>query len=280
MGVKTQKCVCCGKEKPATRDYFKSSSSLYKSDRMLVCKSCIEKYYNQLLNNYDNNIELAFEHLCLTLDCLYSKELLSQCIQEFPDSYFGNYFRLLNCKKEYKNLSGINNIISSSGTSKNIQIDDDVISEKILDFWGKGFSSQEYRRLEQKYREYIRDYPSERRQEVTLIKTIAILEVLRERTIINNDSQAFDKYTTQISKRMEELNVLPNKMQKYNDDENITVGTMLQMIETKEPIPDKNPAYTDVDGIRKIMNRYFFNPIRKIINNDETPYTEEDEKWT
>ena len=280
MGVKTQKCVCCGKEKPATRDYFKSSSSLYKSDRMLVCKSCIEKYYNQLLNNYDNNIELAFEHLCLTLDCLYSKELLSQCIQEFPESYFGNYFRLLNCKKEYKNLSGINNIISSSGTSKNIQIDDDVISEKILDFWGKGFSSQEYRRLEQKYREYIRDYPSERRQEVTLIKTIAILEVLRERTIINNDSQAFDKYTTQISKRMEELNVLPNKMQKYNDDENITVGTMLQMIETKEPIPDKNPAYTDVDGIRKIMNRYFFNPIRKIINNDETPYTEEDEKWT
>ena len=280
MGVKTQKCVCCGKEKPATRDYFKSSSSLYKSDRMLVCKACVEKYYNQLLNNYDNNIELAFEHLCLTLDCLYSKELLSQCIQEFPDSYFGNYFRLLNCKKEYKNLSGINNIISSSGTSKNIQIDDDVISEKILDFWGKGFSSQEYRRLEQKYREYIRDYPSERRQEVTLIKTIAILEVLRERTIINNDSQAFDKYTTQISKRMEELNVLPNKMQKYNDDENITVGTMLQMIETKEPIPDKNPAYTDVDGIRKIMNRYFFNPIRKIINNDETPYTEEDEKWT
>lgn len=280
MGVKTQKCVCCGKEKPATRDYFKSSSSLYKSDRMLICKSCIEKYYNQLLNNYDNNIELAFEHLCLTLDCLYSKELLSQCIQEFPDSYFGNYFRLLNCKKEYKNLSGINNIISSSGTSKNIQIDDDVINEKILDFWGKGFSSQEYRRLEQKYREYIRDYPSERRQEVTLIKTIAILEVLRERTIINNDSQAFDKYTTQISKRMEELNVLPNKMQKYNDDENITVGTMLQMIETKEPIPDKNPAYTDVDGIRKIMNRYFFNPIRKIINNDETPYTEEDEKWT
>ena len=280
MGVKTQKCMCCGKEKPATRDYFKSSSSLYKSDRMLICKSCIEKYYKQLLNNYDNDIELAFEHLCLTLDCLYSKELLSQCIREFPDSYFGNYFRLLNCKKEYKNLSGINNVISSSGESKNIQIDDDVISDKILDFWGKGFSSQEYRRLEQKYKEYIRDYPSERRQEVTLIKTIAILEVLRERTIINNDSQAFDKYTTQISKRMEELNVLPNKMQKYNDDENITVGTMLQMIETKEPIPDKNPDYTDVDGIRKIMNRYFFNPIRKIINNDETPYTEEDEKWT
>ena len=279
MGAKMQKCVCCGKEKPATRDYFKSSSTLYKSDRMLVCKTCIEKYYKQLLNNYNNDIELAFEHLCLTLDCLYSKELLSQCMHEFPDSYFGNYFRLLNCKKEYKGLSGINNIISSSGTSKNIQIDDSIVNQKTLDFWGGGFTSQEYRRLEKKYKEYTRDYPSERPQEVSLIKTIAMLEVLRERSIVNNDSQSFDKFTSQISKRMEELNILPNKMQKYNDNESITVGTMLQMIERDEPIPNKNPDYTDVYGIGKIMYRYFFNPIRKIVNNDETPYTEEDEKW-
>ena len=132
--------------------------------------------------------------------------------------------------------------------------------------------------LQKKYDEYTDNYPSKTMQEVNLIKTICMLEVLRERAVVKNDQKDFKALTDQISKRMEELNVLPSKMSKYGEDDNLSYGNLIAIIEKNEPIPDVHEEYNDVDKIKWWLNRYFLNPIKKLMNNDSSPYTEEDEK--
>ena len=105
-----------------------------------------------------------------------------------------------------------------------------------------------------------------------------MLEVLRERAVVKNDQKDFKALTDQISKRMEELNVLPSKMSKYGEDDNLSYGNLIAIIEKNEPIPDVHEEYNDVDKIKWWLNRYFLNPIKKLMNNDSSPYTEEDEK--
>ena len=89
-----------------------------------------------------------------------------------------------------------------------------------------------------------------------------MLEVLRERAIVKNDQKAFENLTNQISKRMEDLNVLPSKMQKYGNSDKITPGQLILEVETKEPIPDKHPEFNDVDKIEWWVERYLARPIR------------------
>ena len=66
---------------------------------------------------------------------------------------------------------------------------------------------------------------------------------------MRNDKNGMDKITTQIRKTMEDLNVLPSKMQKYGNSDKITPGQLILEVETKEPIPDKHPEFNDVDKI-------------------------------
>ena len=176
-----------------------------------------------------------------------------------------------------KGLSALDNMLTYDGVT-NIVTGNTITSNEVIEFWGKGFQDDEYELLQRKYEQYTDNYPSKTIQEVNLIKTICMLEVLRERAIVKNDQKAFENLTNQISKRMEELNVLPSKMKQYGEDDNLIYGNLIATIEKNEPITDSHKEYDDVDRIKWWINRYFLNPIKKLMMEDSSPYTEEDEK--
>ena len=274
----TKQCSGTGKFKPTVRDFYSTQSMLYAHDKKLpMSKEVVDKYFKKLLKNYDNDHRLAFIHLCMVLDMYYDEETYLKCVEKYGNNFLGNYIRIINRDKNFKGLSALDNMLTYDGVT-NIVTGNTITSNEVIEFWGKGFQDDEYELLQRKYEQYTDNYPSKTIQEVNLIKTICMLEVLRERAIVKNDQKAFENLTNQISKRMEELNVLPSKMKQYGEDDNLIYGNLIATIEKNEPITDSHKEYDDVARIKWWINRYFLNPIKKLMMEDSSPYTEEDEK--
>mgnify|MGYP006988633795 CR=1 FL=1 len=87
--------------------------------------------------------------------------------------------------------------------------------------------------------------------------------------VLMDFEDAYGHNYDQISKRMEELNVLPSKMSKYGEDDNLSYGNLIAIIEKNEPIPDVHEEYNDVDNYQYI-HRIFFEVI--YIHHLEIPY--------
>ena len=103
---------------------------------------------------------------------------------------------------------------------------------------------------------------------------------MRENCRRNGKTSEYDKVTTQIRKSMDDLNVLPSKMQKYGEDKNMTIGKLIEMIEKEEPIPDVHPEFEDVDKFKWMLDRYFINPFKKVFGLDSNLSYEDVENET
>lgn len=256
MASKKQTCICCKKEKLSTRDYYKNNSTLFREPRMVVCKDCIDVYYKELLNQYEGDTRAAFKHLCFNLCVFFDEDLYESCVAEFGEKFFGKYMMKVNCNKEYKDKTTLNNKLLDDNKVKNIQLKDGIISDELTFKWGEGYTAKEYARLEQLYKKYINNYPSEKLNQQDIIKDIAISQILKERAIQKNDVSTFNKLSDLLSKKMGDLDVLPSKS-KIGDDENVTLGTLIEIIQKNDPIPEPDEEFLDVNKIEKHWGKYF-----------------------
>jgi len=260
--VEKFKCTQCGSEKYLTRDFYKSSSKMNgDTNRMNICKNCVQDKYDYYLTKYSGDAELALKHTCLNLDSYFSEPLFIEC-GKTDGNFLGEYFRKLNVEKATRDKTSADNSVLSEESNKMISIDDTLINQEVVDFWGESYSSKEYTKLEKKYRKYTKHYPSETLQEQEIIKNLCELEIMRENCRVNNKHNDFDKLSTQIRKAMEDLNVLPSKMQKYGNNDKITPGQLILEVEQTEPIPSKHPEFIDVDKIQWMINRYIVRPLK------------------
>ena len=278
MGVKTQKCMCCGKEKPATRDYYLNKSSLYNVPRMLICKDCMQDYYDKLMAKYDGDINTSFLHYCLTFDLYYDEKLLNSCIEQFGDKFLGKYLMKVNCNKEFKDKSGINNKLLPNSKVKSVEVDDGVIEQGLIFKFGEGFTAKEYAKMENRYQDFMKHYPSERLQEKELIVSLCIWYTIRDRNVVKGDRVGIKDATTQIGKLMDDLNVLPSKS-KIGEDEDLNLGSLIEIIQKNDPIPEPDPIFLDVNGIEKTWN-YFNDGWKRTVSMETSEVTIPDEVHT
>ena len=195
-------CTCCGKELQL-KEFYKSSSELYTDGKLPICKECFNERFSKLLNLYDGKINDAWKHLCYNLDMFYDEQLYLSCCGK--DNFVGEYMRLL-ATKDRRDKTSLNNSVHDNREMNEIALDDGIITEEIVDFWGEGFSAKEYMRLERKYKKYTKHYPSESLQEQEIIKNLCELEIMRENCRRNGKTSEYDKVTTQIRKSMDDLN--------------------------------------------------------------------------
>ena len=258
------KCTCCSKDKYGTRDFYKSASELNAyTGRLNICKECVQERYERLLTVYEGNSIDAFRHLLTNLDEFFDMELYNSCVIKDGVGFIGDYFRQVNGTKDRREKTSINNSISSENVNKNVAVGDDFVDGEIVDFWGDEYASKEYIRLEKKYKKYSSHYPSKKIQEKEIIKTLCEIELMREKCRKTGDTNAYDKLSTQIRKIMEDLNVLPK--QKIEDEEFRNRGSkIIELIETKRPVPMRHPEFDDVNGIAKLVNKHFIKPFKRV----------------
>ena len=285
-------CTSCGKEQNE-REFLYSSSKLYaNTSKIPLCKGCLNKRLKMLHSQYGGNMKQALQHFCYNFDLYYDEDILNIMTNEKLNTFAVEYIKKINRSRTNRDRNSLDNPLyflkgAVSNDTEPVSYADKVnkdvfeVSEEMLRRWGRNkFSPEELEMLEYKYDELISEYPSEKYQEREIIKDICQIEIQLDRLYKNNDQSNYAKLLDQKSKKMEQLNVIPSKQKRYGEDKSMTLGQLIKRIEDEEPIPETTKEFEDVDRIKFYIERYFTNPMRKVLGIDKAEYTIEDEMNT
>ena len=276
-------CSCCGENKGLAKEYYASYSPLHSKIGVIpICKQCLNIYYAEILKRYNNNSMLAAKRFMLMHDVYWSEDIYTQSVNNSITSgvnWLSEYMRIKSNLK-YRKYSSIDNIGIISEVENDIEViindnveKKDVVSDDIIEKWGEGYTNAEYKALEKKYKMYTKEYPSNTLQHRNLIKSLCELEYKRNKARMEDNDSGYALFDKQISTKMAELDIIPSKQKRIDEESNMTFGTLMKAYETTEPVMDAQDVYKDVDFIEKYWNRIFAKPFAMAMGLAKGEYT-------
>ncbi len=188
------------------------------------------------------------------------------------DAYAKAQAEIDELKAEIERLrAGVSDEMSDDALDENEpnepEIDEEHLREMAQRF-GAGFSNADYEYLQAQYEDWIDCYPCETKIQEELFKNISLaqLNIIKAQHSDNGD-------VAKATKAFNDLVLLANiapKQQKDVLSEADTFGTLIERWEKEEPIPEPDPAWADVDGIKRNISTWFFGHLCKMfkIEND------------
>lgn len=257
------RCITCNEEKTSKRNYYVTYSDLYSTiGRIPVCKDCIADRYRLLYAKYSDEI-LALKHCCLNFDIYYDEDLAKTSLNQ-GELLIVVYMQKLNRNNRLNHLTSYENASSIEGKKvtqsvfdKNSQME---ITDEIKFTWGIGFTDDEYRVLETRYKEYEEYYEIEDLATKQTIRELCTIRLLADMARINGDGKAFNESMKIISTKMSDSGIKPNDKNKNQSEEEV-FGEFMKIIETKKPVIKRLEEYRDVDYFERYINRNMINPL-------------------
>lgn len=185
------------------------------------------------------------------------------------DAYAKAQAEIDQLKSEIERLrAGVSDDMSDDLNDKSAtEIDEEHLKEMVQRF-GAGFSNKDYEYLQAQYEDWVDCYPCETKIQEELFKNISLaqLNIIKAQHSDNGD-------VAKATKAFNDLVLLANiapKQQKDVLSEADTFGTLIERWEKEEPIPEPDPAWADVDGIKRNISTWFFGHLCKMfkIEND------------
>ena len=185
-------CPCCGKTYTRQQDYFfkNSQSPLWKANNgfIPVCKDCVLKMYNNY--KYElNSAQEAMKIICARFDMYYSNETFESATK-LGNSFCSSYFARKNLG-QVSNKTYIDNVkeeIANRVTSL-VDAEDKNVDKESVEFWGAGYSPEEYKSLNDGYSSWIVKIGGEEKLDKSLeavLKQSCKLEMDLQRTREHN----------------------------------------------------------------------------------------------
>ena len=163
-------CFYCGNEYVDTNFYNSNSMFYSNTGKVPYCKQCVEKFYQQYFERYTNEGCLtpekkAVQRLCMVLDIYYRDDIFDSAMKKIIDdnmniSPMGQYMKVIQLVQYNRNKETYENTIreaeqerfamsSITDLSKEITVD-----QKTIDFFGKGFTDDDYKYLKREYEDW------------------------------------------------------------------------------------------------------------------------------
>ena len=270
-------CTKCGNTYGETL-FNKSYSSLFPSygDRMIICKNCLKKVYNEFLQKY-RNPELdeefddekaekkAIRRMCMLYDIYYSDTLFEyaknskeRAKEKGKDvDLITSYVNQSNLKsfrnKTYEDtLEEYNDLdIMHSDESEN----DDEISEKWIKFFGDGMNKADYQFLIHEYLDWTTRHECQTKAQEEVFKRISFNQLKHHKKILAGEDTKDEDATLQ--KLLDTGNLKPkqNSLESMSDAQ--TFGLLLNKFEDTRPLPEIDPALKDVDHIGQYIDVFY-----------------------
>ena len=175
----TIKCLGCGKEQASSK-YSDSQSILYRSIAKLpYCQSCKIDLYNKYVQeftkkNYKNPEQKAVQRICMAFDLFYDDRIYQQALREYtkvinntkrPASLISYYFKnrnLMQCKDDGSSYDAsifkeYDSVLEEERTMTVFHRKDEEkeqIVNKASEFFGEGFSDEDYLFLQKEYEDF------------------------------------------------------------------------------------------------------------------------------
>lgn len=239
-----------------------------------ICRDCMNKFV------LDKNGDVVLEKVDLLLriiDMCFWEDIYEKALKDYYESsekddsgFMGLYIRYLFLIKDYEPFGYINGqypTIEAMFEDDTLDDEEAMALEEIKDFWGEGFTVNEYRTLEKKYAEWLNSTDSDKLSTRKMIKLICIKELEIEK-IRASKGGTTGKAEKELMDLMNTANLTPKTMSALNESESTKVfGVWLRDIEKYRPseyFEDKS-IYKDFDNIQSYFERFILRPMKNLL---------------
>lgn len=270
-------CSCCGKVRPESA-YYKSISPFYQHyGKYPVCKHCIWKH-EESTNDYE-----VVKDILRSMDKPYLIELWKSSELEAMNeksNAFKKYMKNVSLP-QYSDLNWSHSVFEYISDNNEEEINKSDIAE-IVDYFGKGFTTDEYIKLSNERDSWYNTYDINSKALDELVKQICLTSVELSRA--RSQNQPTDKLLKTYQDLLGSANLKPMQESGANALEQESFGTLILKYEKEKPIPKPNPKWKDVDSIKKYMTAFFTGHLMKMLGKENPEvskvYNEEFDKLT
>lgn len=281
-GIVELVCPRCGKRSTdIMKDFFASKSPMFEYGQSIpVCRDCINELYQMYTLKY-NDADFALRVLCANFDVYYSQTAADNTAN-LGEGRFNEYLRRVSVatSKLYKNYADTiaEDMRRQSVVQHESVADEHGVSEATVRLFGVGYEEDDYRYLQDQYDDWTKRYECKEKSLEEMIKNICIMQ-LNIRKVAQSGAD--------ISKLIKSLNdtiAMANLKPVVGSEEKdaYSIGELIAQFEKEKPV-EEDPAFEDVDGIKKYVSTWFFGQLAKVFgkrNQYSDIYDDEMAKYT
>ena len=271
--TKKEKCICfyCGNEYVDTNFYNSNSEFYSNTGKIPYCKQCIEKFYQYYFDRYTNEGCLtpekkAVQRLCMAFDIYYRDDVFASAMDKIktsgmnisPLSQYMKQIQLrqYNLKKEsYENTITEAEQENFAMSSISDLSDEITVDKKTVDFFGSGFTDEDYNFLKREYDDWTARHECNTKAQEEVFKRICFkqLEILKA-TRKGEDTKNLDATFQNL---LDTAKLQPKQNSGDATAENQTLGTLIDKWENERPLPEIDEELKDVDKIGLYIDTFF-----------------------
>lgn len=290
---RTYKCSCCGLEwQGDPKKYFYPSYSklhTHNDGYTTLCKKCCNQLFKDYYLAYGNELK-ALRRVCMILDMYYDSRLVDAANKSniSTGSLFTSYTTVI-YKKQYQgktfedSLNEEDLLIHTQEDIDKANEDGQVLAKKTVDFFGAGYTEGEYKYLQDEYNEWITRYECSTKAQEEIFKILSITQLKIRKASAMGNQKDLDNATKSFQDLLGTANLQPKQARNNAMVEANTLGTLIEKWENENPIPDVDPEFEDVDGIKKYITVWFQGHLCKMLgikNDAAEAYEREKAKYT
>lgn len=299
--TKTFKCVCCGKEYATQPANFSiSNSPLFEGNNgyLPICKTCIEAYYNKLYGFYNGNEAKAIEHCCRIFDWYYDEDALKMLdtLTRGMSKIIGypgrmnlkqfqrrgtTYLDTIRQKHPRGVISDKTDIVEEGQASPWTTVTE--VSDGTIEFFGFGFTTEEYLFLEDQYNDWKSRYECKTKVQEEIFKNLCFTQLSLRKAQQRRDIKAITDLTKTFQDLLGTANLKPAQSKDSGLTQQNTFGTLIKKWETEKPISKPEPEWEDVDNVKKYIDTFFLGHLAKLVhleNDNSAAYEKEMGEYT
>lgn len=288
-------CFYCGKEYVET-NFYKSYSNFYSNlGKVPYCKQCIEKFYQQYFEQYTNEGCLtpekkAVQRLCMIFDIYYKEEAFNSAMdsvkkREMNISPMSAYMKMIQLvqhqDKSYENTITEAEQESFVMASISDLSTDTTVDQKTIDFFGSGFTEEDYKFLKREYEDWTARHECNTKAQEEVIKDICFNRLQNLKALRRGEDTK--DITASFQKMLDAGKLQPKQNAGDTTADNQTFGTLIDKWENEKPLPEIDEELKDVDKIALYIDVFFKGHLAKMMglkNGLSNSYTKFMKKYT
>lgn len=186
-------CLHKGEPQPETNFYKCNNEVISKFGRYPICRDCLAEIINT------QSTDMLFKIL-KDMDIAFVPEVWDKCRNNYPDNPFAHYVRYMNGMIQYKGKRfDIKQTIMTPeeiGTPVSTQVVENQkpadLTElerrnELIEFWGTGYTKEEYEAMQKKYDEIAESYATPTKMHVENLKKYCKYSVKEDLALANNN---------------------------------------------------------------------------------------------
>lgn len=266
------KCPICGKSyiKQET-NYWKSKSKIFYGNNAYLpyCRKCMEDLFQQVITLYPT-VEEAIRHICIMLDIYYNPKHASSVAVIDPPKIADYIKKVSTFQKTYvdtlleeRNEANKEALLEQTNKEEfERQRLEEEISQEVKDFFGAGFTPDEYKFLTSEFKDWKARTGIQIKSAEELIKNVCFNQLDARRA--REKGESTEKIEENFRRNIKELGISPNQ----NDNDAGTLsswGEYIAKIEETRPISDTDEEFRDVDSIGQYIEAFLTVPLANSI---------------